>query len=319
MAVLQRCKGISVMDWDDMRVFLAVARAESLGRAGQALKMDPATVGRRVARLEARLGRRLFHRSHQGYALTEDGLRLLPHIEAAQAHLRAAEEPGAPGEGLSGQIRLGAPDGCANYLLPQVIAHICAQHPALEVQIVALPRLFNLSRREADMAISVSAPQAGRLHAQKITDYHLHFATATAYLDQHAPIRQIADLRRHRLVGYIPDMIFDRELDYLASLSLPGAQMTSNSVPVQVNLLRQGAGLGVVHDFALPHAPDLCRVLVPAFSLTRAFYLVRHVDDLRNARLRRFADALVSGVRAQVAQLEQCVVQTELHASSENP
>ena len=88
------------MDWDDMRVFLALARVASLGRAGQVLKMDPATVGRRVSRLEGHLGRRLFHRSHQGYALTEDGLRLLPHVEAAQAHLSAAETPNDTGAGL---------------------------------------------------------------------------------------------------------------------------------------------------------------------------------------------------------------------------
>jgi len=307
------------MDWDDMRVFLALARAASLGRAGQVLKMDPATVGRRVSRLEGHLGRRLFHRSHQGYALTEDGLRLLPHVEAAQAHLSAAETPNDTGAGLSGQIRLGAPDGCANYLLPQVIARICADHPALEVQIVALPRLFNLSRREADMAISVSAPQAGRLHVQKITDYHLHFAAAASYLDRHPPIRQIADLRGHSLIGYIPDMIFDKELDYLANLDLHAARMTSNSVPVQLNLLRQGTGLGVVHDFALPHAQDLRRVLVPVFSLTRAFHLVRHADDLRNARLRRFAEALIVGLRDQVARLEQAVAQADDQANSENP
>lgn len=304
-----------------MRVFLTLARAASLGRAGQALKMDPATVGRRIARLEARLGQRLFQRSHQGYALTEDGLRLLPHVEAAQAHLRAAETPSGSGSGLSGQIRLGAPDGCANYLLPQVIANICAEHPALEVQIVALPRVFNLSRREADMAIGVSAPQAGRLNVQKITEYHLHFAAARDYLDRHDPITRIADLRGHQLVGYIPDMIFDSELDYLARLDLPAAQMTSNSVPVQLNLLRQGAGLGVVHDFALPHAPELQRVLVKAFSLTRAFYLIRHADDRRNTRLGRFADALRHGMCAQVRQLEEAVLNAECPAQaiSENP
>lgn len=292
------------MDWDDMRVFLTLARAESLGRAGQVLKMDPATVGRRVARLETRLGRRLFQRSHQGYALTDDGLRLLPHAEAAQAHMRAAEAPSSLGEGLSGQIRLGAPDGCATYLLPQVLAQICRSNPALEVQVVALPRVFNLSRREADMAIAVSAPQAGRLTVAKIADYHLHFAASRAYLDHAPPIARLADLHAHRLVGYIPDMIFDRELDYLAAQDAPLAQVTSNSVPVQVNLLRQGAGLGVVHDFALPHAPELRAVLVDDFCLTRAFYLIRHADDRNNARLGRFADALTQGMRAQVAALE---------------
>lgn len=176
-----------MMDWDDMRVFLALARGESLGRAGQVLRLDPATVGRRITRLEDGLGRRLFTRSHQGYALTEDGARLLPHaIEAETALIAASDAAQATGgTGLSGQIRIGAPDGCANYLLPQVVAAICAENPALEVQIIALPRVFNLSRREADMAIGVSAPEAGRLSVQKITQYQLHLAASRRYLAGH--------------------------------------------------------------------------------------------------------------------------------------
>jgi DNA-binding transcriptional LysR family regulator len=71
---------------------------------------------------------------------------------------------------LSGQIRLGAPDGVANFLLPQVCSAIVERNPDLDVQIVALPRLFNLSRREADMAITVSPPTAGRLTVQKVSD-----------------------------------------------------------------------------------------------------------------------------------------------------
>ena len=151
------------MDWDDLRVFLAVARAESLSGAGRGLKCDAATGGRRVARLEEAVGAKLFAKSPQGYALTAEGARLMPHAEAAEAAFAAATEElsGAAGQ-ITGQLRIGAPDGCANYLLPQVCAEICDAHPGLEIQIVALPRVFNLSKREADMAIAVSPPSAGR-------------------------------------------------------------------------------------------------------------------------------------------------------------
>ena len=71
-----------------------------------------------------------------------------------------ADELRGQGQGLTGQIRIGAPDGCANYLLPQVLARICDANPGLEVQVVALPRVFNLSKREADMAIGVSRPSS---------------------------------------------------------------------------------------------------------------------------------------------------------------
>jgi DNA-binding transcriptional LysR family regulator len=301
------------MDWDDLRVFLAVARAESLSAAGKGLKIDPATVGRRIARLEEVTGARLFAKSPQGYALTEAGTRLLPHAEAAErASLAAAESLSGPG-GLTGQIRLGAPDGCANYLLPQVLARICDANPGLEVQIVALPRVFNLSKREADMAIAVSRPEAGRLTVQKLTDYHLHLAASRSYLAAH-PLTGPQDLRDHRFVGYIPDMIFDKELDYLSEIGAGPAVLTSNSVSVQLNWLRHGAGVGVVHDFALPAAPELTRVLTDRIHLTRAFWLIRHEGDGRLDRLNRFADQLTREVRAEMARLEALVSASEQRA-----
>jgi len=288
------------MNWDDLRLFLAVARAESLTGAARSVKLDPATLSRRIARLEAALGAALFVKSPQGYALTEPGLRLRDHAGRAEAELALALEQGQPG--LTGQVRIGAPDGCANFLLPQVAAAIQADNPGLEIQILALPRVVNLSKREADMAITVSPPDAGRLTVQKITDYRLHLAQR-----RDAPVpRSLADLQGRTIVGYIPDMIFDRELDYLGVIGAQGVQLASNSVPVQVQMLRR-AGIGIVHDFALPFAPELTRVLTDQVSLTRAFHLVRHADDRRSDRINRLAARLIAGLRAEVARLEALV------------
>lgn len=292
-------------DWDDLRIFLAVARGESLSGAGRILGLDPATVGRRIARLETAMGVRLFLRSSQGYGLTSAGQQLLTHaLRAEEAVAQAMQDLGASETGLSGQIRVGAPDGCANFLLPQVIAGICDAHPGLEVQIVALPRVFNLSKREADMAIAVSPPAAGHLVVQKLTDYRLSLAAARSYLDRHPPIRSVADLRHHRTIGYIRDMIFDPELDYQSEVGMESVQLASNSVSVQFNWVRTGAGVAVVHDFALPAAPDLVRVLPDQVSLSRSFYLIRHPDDRRVERFNRFAELLAQGIRREVARLE---------------
>ena len=292
------------MDWDDLRIFLSVARTESLSAAGRALKIDPATVGRRIARLEDAIGARLFVKGPQGYALTAEGERLMtPAMRAETAMEGAAEALHGP-EGMTGQIRIGAPDGCANYLLPQVLARICDANPGLQVQIVALPRVFNLSKREADMAIAVSRPEAGRLTVQKLTDYKLHLAASHRYLARHSPIVGPADLTQHRFVGYIPDMIFDKELDYLAAMGVAQTPLASNSVSVQLNWLRHGAGVGVVHDFALPAAPELRRIIPDQISLTRAFWLIRHADDGRVDRLNRFAATLTTEIRAEMIKLE---------------
>ena len=293
------------MQWDVLRIFLSVAREESLSAAGRELRVDPATVGRRVARLEEQIGAALFAKSPQGYALTDAGQRLLDHaIRAEQAVLAAREDIAGQAGRLSGQIRIGAPDGVANFLLPQVCAAILDANPDLDVQIVALPRLFNLTRREADLAVTVSPPTAGRLLVHKISDYHLHLAASTAYLARRPDLRRLRDLRDHRVIGYIPDMIFDKELDYLGEIHEGRVSLASNSVLVQLNWLRQGAGVGIVHDFALPAAPELRRVLTEQISLTRGFYLVRHQDDARLERMNRFAALLSDGVRQEVARLE---------------
>ena len=206
--------------------------------------------------------------------------------------------------GLSGQIRIGAPDGCANFLLPRVCAAIAREHPEIELQIVALPRIINLSKREADLAIAVSPPATGRLTVQKITDYHLHLVGDRDYLAAHPPIRSLEDVAAHPVVGYIPDMIFDKELDYLSETGADRVTLGSNSVSVQLGFLREGGGLGIAHDFALPFAPNLTKILTDFISLTRTFYLVRHAGDARIERMARVGELLLSGLRAEVARLE---------------
>ena len=293
------------MNWDDMRIFLSVARRDGLTGAAAALGLDPATVGRRVRRLEEALDTPLFAKSPQGYALTEAGQRLLAHAEAAEGAAMAAEEAmRGQGVGIAGQVRIGAPDGCANYLLPQVTARLMEENPGLDIQIVALPRVFNLSKREADMAVAVSRPVAGRALTQKIADYRLHLAASERYLATADPVRRLDDLRSHPVVGYIPDMVFDKELDYLAETGVDMPRFASNSVTVQLNWLIQAAGLGIVHDFALPFAPGVVKVLPDQISLTRTFWLIRHADDRRVARLTRFAASLTDGLRREIARLE---------------
>ncbi len=292
-------------NWDDLRVFLDVARRENLSAAAKSLRIDPATAGRRIARLEQALGAGLFRKSPQGYALTEAGQRLLGRAEQMERLLRGAgQEVVELSDTLSGQIRIGAPDGCATFLLPQVCQTIAADHPDLDIQIVALPRVFNLSKREADMAITVSPPQAGRLTVRKLCNYQLHLVGAERYLSRFGIPQNLADLKMHKVIGYIPDLIFDSELDYLAELDAEHVDFASNSVSVQLAWARAEAGLAVAHDFALPGAPELRKVLDDQISLTRSFYLVRHADDANDMRLTRFADALTALIPPELSRLE---------------
>jgi DNA-binding transcriptional LysR family regulator len=219
------------MRWDDLRVFLAVARHSRLQAAGRVLGLDPATVGRRVTALEEALSARLFERSLQGYALTETGRSLLVHTQAMemQAGLLTEEITGHS-DRLSGTVRVGAPDGVSNYLLVDACATLSRDNPDLQVQVVVLPRIFSLSKREADLAISVSPPTAGRLTVRKIADYTLRLYAHADLVAAVGSVRTMADLASVRGIGYISDMIFDRELDYYTLLGRerdPGAATES--------------------------------------------------------------------------------------------
>ncbi len=297
------------MNWDDLRVFLSVARRNSLTAASKQLGLDPSTLGRRIARLEDKLSSQLFAKNPQGYDLTEAGQRLLLHAESMEiAATSAQDQTRGQSDTLSGTIRIGAPDGCANYVLPTVCAGILRDNPELDIQIVALPRVLNLSKREADIAVTVSPPTAGRLVVQRITSYALHLVAARQYLDHCVPIATLEQVRDHPVIGYIPDLIFDKELDYLSEIGkalVPA--LASNSVSVQINMLNQGAGIGIAHDFTLKQFPNLVKILPDKLSLKRNFYLVRHQADTKVGRQNRFAKLLSDGIRSTVRQLEQGV------------
>jgi DNA-binding transcriptional LysR family regulator len=293
----------SVMRWDDLRIFLAVARNGRLQAAGRSLGLDPATVGRRVTALEEALGARLVDRSPQGYALTEAGLGLLAHAQAMESQARAAtDEVGGHADRLSGTIRIGAPDGVSSYLLIDACDELSRDNPDLQVQVVALPRMFSLSKREAYRAICVSPPRAGRLTVRKIADYRLNLYAHAELLAGLGPVVSMDDLRALRGIGYISDMIFDKELDYYAFLGRETEpSLTSNSLIVQLRWCRRAAGICILPEFVAREYPELRAVLAQDIRLRRSFYLVRHQDDARVARINRMAEIVVDWRRTALA------------------
>jgi DNA-binding transcriptional LysR family regulator len=165
--------------------------------------------------------------------------------------------------------------------------------------VVALPRMFSLSKREADLAITVSPPTAGRLTVREIASYRLGLYARADVVDAIGPISSMSDLGGVRGIGYISDMIFDRELDYYALLGRETEPaLTSNSLIMQLGWCLRGAGICMLPDFvARPH-PELRLILPEDVRLTRAFYLVRHQDDARVARINRMAEVVVDWMRA---------------------
>ena len=285
-------------DWNLIRSFLAITRAGSLTAAAKQLKIDYSTLSRRIVALEGSLGAQLFDRRTSGSSLTEAGERLLETAEKMD-HLASSVEQTIGDATLqaAGAVRIGTPDGFGTKFLASRLGMLSDRHPDLSVELVAMPREFSLSKREADIAVSLTQPNEGRLHARKLTDYELGLYASKDYLGGHANIASVADVSSHRFISYIDDLIFSPELEYahFVSPDLQPAIKSSNLI-AQLNSTIAGAGICVLPCFIADDEPKLVRVLRGEFKLVRTFWLVLH-SDLRNiARVRVTADFIVEQV-----------------------
>jgi len=292
-------------DWDDLRFFLAVARSGRLTAAARRLGADHATVSRRITSLEESLKAKLFERRPQGYALTGHGEQLLAKAESMETEALAIQsEIGGADMALSGTVRIGAPDGFGSSFLAPRFAGFAKAYPGLELQLIAMPRLLSLSKREADVAITLAPPKEGKVVARKLCDYRLGLYASQDYLDAMPKIAAAEDLFAHRIVGYIDDLIFTPELDYLDEVAKGlRAQIQSSSVLAQMNAVAAGAGIGVIHHFMAVDEPRLMPVLPESVSITRSFWLLVHADLKDVARVRAVVDFVVRESKANRALL----------------
>jgi len=293
-------------DWSDLQVFLAIARAGQMGRAGAALGMDPTTTSRRLRRLEAGLGETLFEQTREGQILTEAGERLLAKVEAmAQAATAISEgSPASAGGQLSGTLRISASEGFGSWFLAAHVPDFVRAHPALTLDLVANSGFLSLSKREADIAVMLSRPKAGPVIARKLSDYSLRLYASRPYLELAGQPQAPADLLKgHSLVGYIPDLLYAPELRYLDEIQ-PGLApaLRSSSINAQHHLIAAGAGIGVLPCFMGDADPALVPVL-PERRITRSFWLVTHKDTHQLARIRAGRDWILSVVQRHRGQL----------------
>lgn len=277
------------LPWNDLQDFLAVARAGQIARAAALVGVDATTIGRRLRRLEARLGRTLFEQTREGQVLTEAGEALLAQVEAMQNAAERIVEARGPAESLSGLLRVSVSEGFGTWLIAAHLHEFAASHPALTIDLAASSGFLSPSRREADVAVLLARPRHGPVVAGKLSDYALHLYAARALIDRSgAPTRESLG-QRHPLVGYIPDLLYSPELRFADDLgTLPAPTLRSSSINAQARLIATGAGVGVLPHFIAGAEPALVRVL-PEVTITRSFWLVTHRDTRQLRRVRAFS------------------------------
>lgn len=290
---------MSRFDWDDLRAFLAMARAGRLTIAARQMGVDHSTLSRRIAALEYAIGVKLFDRRAVGFVLTAEGERLMAEAEAMETlALRiGADDSRRPG-GLTGTVRVGTPEGFGTYFLGPRLGALAAAHPDLAIELVANPRVFSLTKREADLAVAMSRPAQGRVVAVKVVDYELGIFAASDYLRRHGEIKSKTDLERQRWIGYVEDLMWTSELDYLPQISPTLApHLRISNVISQMETVAGGVAIGVLPCFMAKTRPTLIRILPTEVRLLRSYWLISHTETKDLARIRLLSEFILREAR----------------------
>jgi DNA-binding transcriptional LysR family regulator len=274
------------LNWNDLRYFLEVARTQRASGAAKRLGVDYTTVARRVRALEDALGTLLFDKSRStGFTLTDDGQRLLAFVDAMETTVQSAtEQLGNAGHALSGHVRVGSTEGFGCFFLAPQLARFQDTHPHISIDLLPVPHFVSLSKREADIAVTLERPEHGQYIYTKLCDYRLRLYATPGYLAHHEPIRSMRDLSRHHFASYIDDLAFSPELLYLER-AIPGAvsRWRSTSVIAQYHAALQGRTLAILPCFMAAPEARLAPVLADEIQVTRAFYLSCR-EDLRKLK-----------------------------------
>lgn len=277
------------MEWSDVRVFLAIARAGSLGAAARALGQSQPTMGRRLRALEQAVGQTLFQRTPAGFVLTDEGSAVLAAAERMEEEALAFQRQlDGSGRQLSGQLRLASSDWFGAYVLAPVLAEFARQQPGIVIELLTEARLVNLTRREADLAFRIRPFGDPDVVSRKLLrmPYALYGVAGS-----NGPVA--GDGGGTRLItmdaafGGMPDVDWLRQQLPQASVAF-----TSNSREVQARLCAEGVGLAVLPCALGDAFPTLQRIALGSEPPSRDTWVGYHKDLKRLRRLRALLELL---------------------------
>ncbi len=279
-------------DWDDLRFVLAVSRAGTLTEASRQLQVDQSTVTRRLKGLEERLGIALFEQLRRGVRLTAAGEAFARHAAEVEERTLALERELEGGRtDLVGTLRLTLPDHFAIVWLPD-FRDWAAQHPRLELELIADHQVRNLSRREADVAL-----RSSRAPAEHLIGRRLAKTAVAAYATPELAAMPLDELPWIDWSGADhPDSTTRRGRRRLGATG--PFSLLINSYVLQMEGLRRGIGASVLPCICGDAEPGLVRLEDPQ-TIPEEIWLLTHPDLRRSPRVRALMDWLGGFVAAQ--------------------
>lgn len=288
------------MNWNDIKIFLEVARTQRLSSAAISLGIDSSTVSRRLHQLEKSMQVRLFERGNDGHQLTEQGLQLLQSSQLMEQTFQqcVATLQGVDLE-LSGTVKLGTTEAFGSFFVVPHLLDFNQQHPNINVDILPLSRMIKLSQHEADIAINIGKPRNTSYIVQKLTDYRLKLYVNRMYLKEN-PIKGFDHLREQKWIGYVNSFDLNQQLSYLNEL-FPEVQpiLKSSSAVAQYMAVKQGLGIAILPCFLADKDDDLQVIFEDEVDIFREFWLVAHPDSKNIRRVSLLWDYLKKQVQQQ--------------------
>jgi DNA-binding transcriptional LysR family regulator len=291
---------LPMLEWDDLRVFLAVQRRASHAAAARALGVAPTTIGRRLAALEDAVGAKLFTRTPEGLVPTAAARALVTHAERVEAAVQDAERELAGADARpAGTVRITSGDGFASYVLAPALPAFLAEHPGLQIEVRPDVRALDLTRGEADVAVRNFRPRERSLVAKRLGEEHYALFAAPTYLARRGTPRTTRDLAGHDFVSYdaaLDGSYISRWLNEVA----PGARLAvrASTTTALMAACAAGAGIGPVTVEYVRGDPRFVPVLPRLVAPPNVVWAVTHPDLRGSARIAAvlaWLEALVRG------------------------
>jgi DNA-binding transcriptional LysR family regulator len=289
-----------MLDWNDLRYFLAVAREGSTLAASKSLGVSQPTVQRRLAALEKQAGRSLVERHPTGYRLTDVGKSLVPfaarieeNVTELERHLTSSDQS------LAGVIRVTCPEADIAHLLAPIFDRFHTKYPKLHLEFILTDRKLDLAKGEADIALRGGKPGDDVLVGRKIVDTPWALYASRDYVERRGKPERSEDLDRHAIIAYTGPMKSLRCVRWLhaAAPNAPTAAY-SNSVLGALAAAKTGTGLALLPIHIANTEPDLLCALELPPEFTEPVTLMVHPDLRNTPRIRAFIDFFFSEIRA---------------------
>lgn len=288
-----------MIDWNDLRYLLAVARSVSTAGAARALGVNQSTVVRRVAVLEDELGLRLFDKKRDGYRLTGEGAALLEQANAVESAVMAFLRRAASlDQALTGTLRVTVPEGFPLQVISPLIEEFHRRHPDLRVNLLVDNRHFNLGEGQADVALRAGDPRDASLVGRRMVGIAWAVYASRFHVEQHGSPKKPEDLNGRRVIGFdgaLEDIAVARWLRQVA----PEAEITCrcNAFYALLSAAQAGLGLALLPCHMGDPEKELVRVIGPLPALTDAVWILAHPDLHKTPKVRAFFDFMLAEMK----------------------